>query len=302
MTSGQQLLALINDILDLAKIEAGKMRVHPEDVQPRRRLRAGGGACSGRWPRRRTSTCKIIADASGPPVRQDAGKLQQILSNLLSNAIKFTPEGGRVTLKAAADGNDLVLTVTDTGVGIAPEEQELIFEKFRQAANPLTREQGGTGLGLSIVRELAKLLGGDVTLHSELGRGSTFTVRVAAQLADEPLRRFELSDDVNGAMFAAAAGGPFDRTRASLTVPIQTPAGGHAGVADNDRGPLPDTPTCDQPIFHVGIGRHESLDRLSGVASEEQHRALHRIGQLRRQGPVRREREQLRARETCSDR
>ena len=135
-------------------------------------------------------------------MRQDAGKLQQILTNLLSNAIKFTPEGGRVTLKAAADGNDLVFTVTDTGVGIAPEEQELIFEKFRQAANPLTREQGGTGLGLSIVRELAKLLGGDVTLHSELGRGSTFTVRVAARLADEPLAEFELSDEVNGAIIA----------------------------------------------------------------------------------------------------
>ena len=101
---------------------------------------------------------KVIADAAGPPIRQDAGKLHQILTNLLSNAVKFTPEGGRVTLKAASDGNDLVFTVSDTGVGIAPEEQELVFEKFRQAANPMTREQGGTGLGLSIVRELAKLL------------------------------------------------------------------------------------------------------------------------------------------------
>ncbi|MFO0826402.1 MAG: ATP-binding protein [Gemmataceae bacterium] len=83
--------------------------------------------------------------------------------------MKFTPEGGRVTLKAASDGNELVFTVTDTGVGISQDEQDLIFEKFRQAANPLTREQGSTGLGLSIVRELAKLLNGDVTLNSELG-------------------------------------------------------------------------------------------------------------------------------------
>jgi signal transduction histidine kinase len=147
---------------------------------------------------------KVVADPTGPPVRQDPGKLHQILSNLLSNAVKFTPEGGRVTLKAACDGNDLVFTVSDTGVGIAPEEQDLIFEKFRQAANPRTREQGGTGLGLSIVRELAKLLQGDVSLHSELGRGSTFTVRVAARLADEPLGEFELSDEVAGAMNSPA--------------------------------------------------------------------------------------------------
>jgi signal transduction histidine kinase len=139
---------------------------------------------------------RVQVDPASPPVRQDPGKVHQILTNLLSNAVKFTPEGGRVTLKAVADGRDLVLTVTDTGVGIAPEEQDLIFEKFRQAANPLTREQGGTGLGLSIVRELAKLLGGDVSLHSELGRGSTFTVRATARLPDEPLRDFELSEEV----------------------------------------------------------------------------------------------------------
>src|SRR5262249_652017 len=113
-----------------------------------------------------------------PPVQQDAGKLRQILSNLLSNAIKFTPEGGRVALRAEQDGGDLVLTVSDTGVGISPEDQEAVFDKFRQAANRLTGEQEGRGLGLSIVRELSKLLGGDVTLKSELGRGSTFTVRL----------------------------------------------------------------------------------------------------------------------------
>jgi signal transduction histidine kinase len=127
-------------------------------------------------------------------LRQDPGKLQQILSNLLSNAIKFTPEGGWVLLKAESDGLDVILTVSDTGVGIAPEEQELVFEKFRQSGNPLTREHAGTGLGLSIVRELAKLLGGEVTLQSELGRGSTFTVRLPLQLSQEPRLDFELAD------------------------------------------------------------------------------------------------------------
>lgn len=84
------------------------------------------------------------------PVLQDPGKLRQILSNLLSNAIKFTPEGGRVSLRAEPSGNDVLLIVADTGVGIAPEDQEAVFDKFRQAANPMTREHDGTGLGLSI--------------------------------------------------------------------------------------------------------------------------------------------------------
>jgi signal transduction histidine kinase len=134
-----------------------------------------------------------------PLVRQDLVKFQQILSNLLSNAIKFTPEGGRVLLKAETapgpGGEQLVVTVSDTGVGIAVEEQELVFEKFRQAGNPLTRQHAGTGLGLSIVRELSKLLGGEVTLQSELGRGSTFTVRLPMQLSEEPRLEFDLAHE-----------------------------------------------------------------------------------------------------------
>ncbi|MBL8864966.1 MAG: histidine kinase, partial [Planctomycetia bacterium] len=97
-----------------------------------------------------------------------------------------------VTLAASVVDGTLALAVEDTGVGIALDEQDSVFDKFRQSANPLTREQGGTGLGLSIVRELAKLLGGDVALKSELGRGSTFTVTVAAELKPEPLLTFDL--------------------------------------------------------------------------------------------------------------
>jgi signal transduction histidine kinase len=194
MTGGQQLLALINDVLELAKLEAGKMRLHPEPLNVAA-VCEHAAAMFRPQAEKKNIDLKVTTDPAVPTVRQDPGKLHQILTNLLSNAVKFTPEGGRVTLKAAGDGHDLVFTVSDTGVGIAPEEQDLIFEKFRQAANPMTREQGGTGLGLSIVRELAKLLGGDVVLHSELGRGSTFTVRVAVRLADEPLLDFELSEE-----------------------------------------------------------------------------------------------------------
>ena len=122
--------------------------------------------------------------------------MQQILNNLLSNAIKFTPEGGRIVVSAERDDlGDLRLKVTDTGIGISPDEQQLVFEKFRQGSSGLpdgdamTREYSGTGLGLSIVRELCRLLGGDVSLESELGKGSTFTVRLPWRLEETPRAR-----------------------------------------------------------------------------------------------------------------
>jgi two-component system sensor histidine kinase BarA len=126
-------------------------------------------------------------------VEQDQAKVQQILANLLSNAVKFTPEGGRVEVVARIDpdttAEDFLLEVVDTGVGIAAEEQQAIFEKFRQGRvfqqgdDAMTREFSGTGLGLSIVRELCRLLGGDVTVESQLGRGSRFTVRLPLRLS-----------------------------------------------------------------------------------------------------------------------
>ncbi len=193
-SSGEKLLALINDILDLAKIEAGKMQLRLEDFSIH-------DVCDGLLNMFRPLAEKKNIELRGqidpdiPQLRQDATKLQQILQNLLSNAIKFTPEGGRVLLRAYADPTHVILQVTDTGVGIAPEEQNLVFEKFRQSGTPLTREHAGTGLGLSIVREMSKLLGGEATLQSELGRGSTFTVRLPLRLSAEPRLEFDLADE-----------------------------------------------------------------------------------------------------------
>jgi signal transduction histidine kinase len=192
ISSGKHLLTLINDILDLAKLEAGKMQVHVEELNIRDVI---DGLLNMFRPQADQKNIELESkiDPGLPPLRQDAKKLQQILWNLLSNAVKFTPEGGRVTIQADTDGVHLILRVIDTGVGIAPEDQEIIFEKFRQAAKTLTREHQGTGLGLSIVRELAKLLGGEVKLQSELGRGSTFTVTVPLQLQVESKLSLDLS-------------------------------------------------------------------------------------------------------------
>jgi signal transduction histidine kinase len=183
-SSGQKLLALINDILDLAKMEAGKMKLRPEHFNLHE-ICEGVLGMFRPLAEKKNIDLRTQIEPDLPTVRQDMGKLQQILQNLLSNAIKFTPEGGRVALKAEADTKYVTISVMDTGVGVAKEEQELVFQKFRQSGNPLTREHEGTGLGLSIVRELCKLLGGDVTLQSELGRGSMFTIRLPIELSDE---------------------------------------------------------------------------------------------------------------------
>ncbi|HVX60333.1 MAG TPA: ATP-binding protein [Pirellulales bacterium] len=189
--SGKMLLDMINDILDLAKIESGKMEVRPSDFRIEHVI---GAQCDMARPLTERKNIDLDAEVQPglPELYQDQGKVQQILNNLLSNAIKFTPEGGRIIVAARrSDSDRLELTVADTGVGIADEDQRWIFEKFRQGrtvmpgGDAMTREYSGTGLGLSIVKELCKLLGGDITLESELGKGSTFTVALPWTIADQ---------------------------------------------------------------------------------------------------------------------
>jgi len=180
-SSGRLLLDMINDILDLAKVEAGKMEVRPTEFCV---LSVMESQCEILRKMAEDKNIDLRVDSSQTEMRisQDQGKLQQILTNLLTNAIKFTPEGGLVTVSCEwLSESDFFMSVSDTGVGVAETDHEVIFEKFRQAsgiggADGLTREFSGTGLGLSIVRELCRLLGGDITLKSQLGCGSTFRV------------------------------------------------------------------------------------------------------------------------------
>lgn len=188
-TSGRSLLVMINDVLDLAKIESGKMELHLAEFRLEDLLeRQVAGIMS--LADRRNIALSWSAQPGIPILFQDPGKLQQILNNLLSNAIKFTPEGGRVRVSASMRGQRCAVVVEDNGIGIPLDEQDRIFEKFRQGQSTpgqkdtLTRKYEGTGLGLSIVKELCRLLGGEVQLESEFGKGSAFTVLFPPRLTE----------------------------------------------------------------------------------------------------------------------
>ncbi len=200
--SGKQLLEMINGILDLAKIESGKLEVRLDKMNVGVVVATQCDLARSLSGRKNIALeCDIAQDL--PPMRQDRGKIEQILNNLLSNAIKFTPDGGSIKVTADRDRTgDLRLNVVDTGVGISESEQVLVFEKFRQgttvmpSGDAMTREYSGTGLGLSIVRELCRLLGGDITLESELGKGSTFTVHLPWELTELPKLDSPLADEL----------------------------------------------------------------------------------------------------------
>jgi len=174
--SGAHLLSLINDILDLSKIEAGRMELELADFDlPQAidnalmlvRERAG----------RRSITLHTAVDARLGQVRADERKIRQVVLNLLSNAIKFTPEGGRIEVAASPRDGSVEVSVSDTGVGIAPEDHEAVFEEFRQVGT-VEKKAEGTGLGLTLCRKFVELHGGKIWVKSELGVGSTFTFTI----------------------------------------------------------------------------------------------------------------------------
>ena len=173
LKSGESLLNLINDVLDLTKIEAGRLDLNREPVDLRAALLGVLPVIKPRAQEKRIRISTFLPTELSP-VWADPGKFNQILLNLLTNGIKYTPENGNVSVEARASGDCVEIWVNDTGIGIAPEDQEKIFLRFTQIDSSATRSQGGTGLGLAITRELVELHGGRIRVQSKVGRGSSF--------------------------------------------------------------------------------------------------------------------------------
>ncbi len=193
LKGGESLLGLINDILDLTKIEAGRLELNHEAVDLRAALL---GVLPVVKPRAQDKRIRIstFLPTDLPLVWADPAKLNQILLNLITNGIKYTHENGSVSIEARPLEGMVEIWVTDTGIGVAKEDQDKVFQRFTQIDSSATRSQGGTGLGLAIVRELVELHGGTIRLQSKLAKGSSFifTMPISTKPAD-PLAAGKIS-------------------------------------------------------------------------------------------------------------
>jgi signal transduction histidine kinase len=174
LSSGRHLLSLINDILDLSKVEAGRMELELAKFDLPLALENALILIRERATRHGVKLRHKVDERLGE-FTGDERKIKQILLNLLSNAVKFTSEGGRIDVDAALVDGKLEISVTDTGVGIALEDQEMIFEEFRQVGNNYAQKPEGTGLGLTLTKKFVEMHGGKIWVESQLGKGSTFT-------------------------------------------------------------------------------------------------------------------------------
>jgi CheY-like chemotaxis protein/CHASE3 domain sensor protein len=255
-SAGNDLLTLINDILDLSKIEAGKVDVNPEPVNIARLV---DQMIRPMQPvaQQRALVLNSQVDSNAPTqIETDPQRLGQILKNLLSNALKFTEKGEVVLRVFGRPDGRVVFAVRDSGIGIASHQHELIFEAFRQADGSTHRKYGGTGLGLSISRDLARLLGGNITVQSTPGQGSVFELTL-------PLAYVASSDQNAGLRFAVAPadesgahserqpeiiGSALPEALAPLSAPVNTSANSvPASIVDDDRDRL----TIDKRLILV---------------------------------------------------
>jgi signal transduction histidine kinase len=196
LMSGQHLLSLINDILDLSKVEAGQMELEVGEFSVREALENGLTMLKERASRHGIAL-GLEVDPDLGVIEADERKVKQVVFNLLSNAVKFTPDGGRVEVTAHQLDHEIQIAVRDTGIGISPEDQERIFEEFRQVGEGSARAEG-TGLGLALTRKLVELHGGRIWVESAVGSGSTFTFAL-------PLGRGEASGSLSAPSAAASS-------------------------------------------------------------------------------------------------
>jgi signal transduction histidine kinase/CheY-like chemotaxis protein/HAMP domain-containing protein len=259
-SAGSDLLQLINDILDLSKVEAGRMDLHAERFTLAALIEDLQATFQPLTTEKGLDFEVAIEPSALAELDTDRQRLRQVVGNLLSNAVKFT-ERGRVTLRvsatSAADGlggdPELVFSVVDTGIGIAPENLAVIFGAFQQGDGTLSRRYGGTGLGLSIASQVSALLGGQITATSDLGHGSTFTLRVPATLPATPPY-----DEAADAFAALAEGSP-------------TPDGliGYAGPGAGMSGPGPDEVSQPLRAAMADITRAASSIVASGAGGRD---------------------------------
>ena len=182
--AGRHLLAMVNDVLDISKIEAGKMALHIETVDLDKLIDEVEATAR---PLAAKNTNSFVVERAGKlgTIRADATKVRQAIFNLLSNAAKFT-QNGQITLQAKRNGDWMEIAVSDTGIGISREQQRALFSNFTQANARIAAVYGGTGLGLSLSQNLCRLMGGQIEIESELGKGSRFTIRLPSQQALQP--------------------------------------------------------------------------------------------------------------------
>ena len=197
--SGDYLIEIVNDILDLSKIEAGKLVLNIEAVNIHSVLAEAQGLMDVRARQKNLVLSLRYEGALLESIETDRTRLRQILINLMSNAIKFT-DHGRVEIVARCVAGFLQIEVIDTGIGIAPEDQEILFQPFTQADSADTRQYGGTGLGLTITKRLAEMLGGSISLESALGKGSTFRLVIPTGTA-RSAKPTDLRPETTGAPF-----------------------------------------------------------------------------------------------------
>ncbi|MFC4274180.1 response regulator [Achromobacter aloeverae] len=253
--SNSDLLSLINDILDLSKIEAGHVDMDTGTVS----LNGLLGSVRQMFDPIAASKSlgfRVVVEENAPPTLvTDSGKLQQVLKNLLANAFKFT-EQGEVTLTVADAGEGRAsFAVTDTGIGIPEHQQAVIFEAFRQADGTTSRKYGGTGLGLSISRELTRLLGGELRVHSSPGKGSTFTATISTNL-DQAV----IGQSVPGGVNDGAGAAPRDAVADLLPTPARPPARADGGNAEH-------APAVPAPLAARDIARNVDNDAANDAVT-----------------------------------